>query len=179
MEQTAVQGLLSLGVGEFEIEQAAVTFDHRQAIEFALGLAIGHRSKVTPVNLALGAGLGLKAEEGGFGFRAWAHATEIVAHNRNASVEAALFKALANDHGRDLGVDFQQALDLVCEGIELGGSDDPGSLWVGIVEILFHRWATQAKASGNLANREALMGQVVNLKDGASFNHHWLLEIGE
>ena len=56
MEQAAVQGLLSLGVGEFEIEHAAVTFDHRQAIEFALGLAIGKRSKVPPVHLALGAG---------------------------------------------------------------------------------------------------------------------------
>ena len=75
MEQGAVQGLLSLGVGECEREHAAVTFDHRQALEFALGMAIGHRSKVTPVHLAWGAGWGLKAEEGGLRFRAWAHAT--------------------------------------------------------------------------------------------------------
>lgn len=103
---------------------------------------------------------------------------EIIPHNRHPSVEAALFKARANDHGRDLGVDVQQVLDVGCEGIELRGSDDPGALRVGIVEIFVHGGATQAKAHGELANREALVGHAVHLKDGASINQHRLLESG-
>ncbi len=32
-QQTTVQGLLSLGMGKFEIQQAAITFDDGQAVE--------------------------------------------------------------------------------------------------------------------------------------------------
>ena len=39
-EQNAVERLLALRVGKFEIQHAAVTFDHRQAGEFAGGIAI-------------------------------------------------------------------------------------------------------------------------------------------
>jgi hypothetical protein len=87
-----------------------------------------------------------------------AHAAEGVPDNRHPPIKAALFKALVNDHGRGLGVDFQQALDVGFEGIELTGSDDPGALWVGIVEVLFHGWPTQAQLGRDLANRKARMG---------------------
>ena len=56
MQQATVQGFLSLRMGAFEIEQAAVTCDDRQARECALAMTIGNGPKVTPVDLALGTG---------------------------------------------------------------------------------------------------------------------------
>ncbi len=93
-------------MGKFEIQQAAITFDDGQAVEFALGVAIGERAKMAPINLALHTGVGFKANEGGFGFGVGTHAAEIIPHNGQAAVEAALLKVLANDRCRDLGVDF-------------------------------------------------------------------------
>jgi hypothetical protein len=40
-EQRAVQRLLAWRVRKCELQQAAVTFDHRQAVEVAGGMAVG------------------------------------------------------------------------------------------------------------------------------------------
>jgi hypothetical protein len=46
-------------------------------------------------------------------------ASQVIAQNRDPTVEALGFKTLANDDGGDLGVDLQEPLDLIFEGIEL------------------------------------------------------------
>jgi hypothetical protein len=93
-------------MGKFEIQQAAVTFDHGQAVEFALRMTISERPKVAPVDLTLHAGFGFKADEGGLGRDTGPHTAEIVSDNRRAAVEAALLKTLAHDGSGDLGVGF-------------------------------------------------------------------------
>jgi hypothetical protein len=104
-KQNAVECLLALRVGKFEVQHAAVTFDHRQAVEFAGGIAVGQGAEVAPVDLALHARFGFEADKGRLGCGAWAHAAEIVPDNGDPAVKSMLFQALAHDHGRDLRVD--------------------------------------------------------------------------
>ena len=59
-----MQGLLPLRMGKFEGAQAAMPFDHSQAIECARGVAIGEGPTVAPVDLALVAGWSFKTDGG-------------------------------------------------------------------------------------------------------------------
>ena len=51
MEEAAVEGLLSLGVGELQVEKTAVAFQDGQAVELARCIPIGNRSEVAPIHL--------------------------------------------------------------------------------------------------------------------------------
>jgi hypothetical protein len=53
MEKAAVKGLLSLRVGELQIEQAAVALNDRQAVELALGITVDNGAEMAPIDLAL------------------------------------------------------------------------------------------------------------------------------
>ena len=119
MEEAAVQGVLPLRVGKLQIQHAAMTFNHGQAVEFALGVAIGHGAEMAPVDLALHARCGFETDDGLRFLVAPRTLVQVIPHNGDATREALFGKALANDHGRDLGVDLQQTGDLVFEGIEL------------------------------------------------------------
>ena len=63
MQEAAVQGVLPLRVGKLQIQHAAMTFDHRQAVEVACSRAIGERAEMAPVDLALDAWCGFEADE--------------------------------------------------------------------------------------------------------------------
>jgi hypothetical protein len=93
-------------------------------------------------------------------------------------LEALLLKALSYHHGRDRGVNVEQALHVVFEGIKLTGLGDQRPVRGGIVEVCVHRLSAEAKGGGDLANRESLMGQVMDVKDGASVHHRLLRGIG-
>ena len=85
-------------------------------------------------------------------------------------------KALAHDHGRDLGVDLQQTGDLVFEGIELAGRVS-GRVGLGSSRYL-HASVGDTQGPRDFAHGEALMGQAVDLEDGAFVNHDLLPESG-
>jgi len=63
VKQAAVEGLLSLGVSELQVEEAAVGLDNGHAVEFAFGIAIGDGAEVAPIDLALMSWWGFKADE--------------------------------------------------------------------------------------------------------------------
>ena len=117
IEETAVQGVLPLRVGKLQIQQTAMTFNHREAVEFALGVAIGHGAEMAPVDLALDTGCGCEADEWALLLGGWAHAGEVLPHNGNATREALLLETLTEHDRRDLGVELQQAGDRVLEGL--------------------------------------------------------------
>jgi hypothetical protein len=99
MQQAAVQRLLSLGVGKFDIEHAAMRFNHSQAVEFAGGVAVGDGAEVAPVDLTLEPGWGFEADEGLLGFGALAYVAEVIPYDGDAALEALLLKALTDHHG--------------------------------------------------------------------------------
>jgi hypothetical protein len=49
IEETSMQGILALRVGKFEVEQAAMTFNDGQTVEFASRVAIGEGTKMAPL----------------------------------------------------------------------------------------------------------------------------------
>jgi hypothetical protein len=104
VEETAVQRVLPLRVGKLQIEQAAMTFDHRQAVEFARRRAIGHRAAMAPVDLTLDARVGCKTDKRPLLCGSWTHTGEVRPHNGQATREALLGEALTQHDGRDLGV---------------------------------------------------------------------------
>src|SRR5262249_39937928 len=156
---------------KLEIQQTAMTFDHRQAVEFARRRAIGHKAEMAPVDLTLDARSGFETDKRPLLCGGWAHAGKVLPHNGQTPREALLGQALTQHDGRDLGVGLQHVGDRVLEGIKLAG---PGAAWSrggGIVEIFARRWSTDAQGLGDLPYREALMRQAVDLKDGALVNH--------
>src|SRR5256885_15493658 len=96
-----------------------MTFNHGQAVEFALGVAIGHGAEMAPVDLALLARGGFEAHDGLRLFGRAAHAAQVIPHNGDPASEALICETLAYDRGRDLGVDLEQTGNLVFEQIEL------------------------------------------------------------
>ena len=53
IEKAAVQGFLSLGVSELQVEETAVAFHDRQAVELPCCIPVGDGAEVAPINLAL------------------------------------------------------------------------------------------------------------------------------
>jgi len=53
IEKAAMEGLLSLGVRELQVEEAAVTFDNGQAVELPLRVPVCDSAEVAPIHLAL------------------------------------------------------------------------------------------------------------------------------
>src|SRR6266498_2782 len=98
-------------------------------------------------------------------------ATSSIPHDGDTAREALCFEALANDHGRGLGVDLHQTGDLIFEGIELAEASEAGSCQAGIIEVLVHRLSSDTQGPRDFANREAFVGQAVDVKDGAFVNH--------
>src|SRR5262245_27420681 len=176
LQEAAVQGLLPLRMGELQIQQAAMTFNHGQAVEFALGVAIGHGAEMAPVDLALHARGGFEAYDGLRLFGRAAHAVQVMPHNGDPTSEALRLETLAHDCGRDLGVDRQETSDLVFERIKLTGPSMQGPWRGGIVEIFTGRLSTDAQRLGDLTYREACMRQAMDLKDSALVNHGRLPE---
>ena len=88
MQETAVQGVLPLRVGKLQIEQAAMTFNHGQAVEFALGVAIGQGAEMPPVGLALHARCGFEADDGLPLFGGVSHALQVIPHNGDTTLKA-------------------------------------------------------------------------------------------
>ena len=60
---------MALRVGKLEIQQAAMTFDHRQAVELAAGMPLRDGAKMAPIGLALDPRRGFKANKGLLLFR--------------------------------------------------------------------------------------------------------------
>jgi len=152
MQEAAVQSLLPLRMGELQIQQTTMTFNHAQAVEFALGIAIGHGAEMAPVDLALHARGGFEAYDGLRLFGRAAHAVQVIPHNGDPTRKALLLETLADDRGRDLGVDLEQTGNLVYEWIEL---TEPGYQWpwgVGIGEIFAGRLPAEAQGLGDFAH---------------------------
>jgi hypothetical protein len=178
MQQAAVPCLLSLGVSQCERQHAALTCNHGQAVEFARGVAVGERAKVPPVDLALHPGWGVETEKGRRVLGTWPHAVQGISSEGDSALAALLLKALSYHHGRDRGGNVEQALHVVFEGIKLTGLGDQRPVRGGIVEVFVHRLSAEAQGGGDLANRESLMGQVMDVKDGASVNPRLLRGMG-
>ena len=104
-----------------------MTFNHGEAVEFAVGVARGHVAKMPPVGLTLRARCGCEADDGLPFFGGVSHALQVIPYDGDTALEALCCKALANDHGRGHGVDLHQTGDLVFEGIELAGAGEAGS----------------------------------------------------
>ena len=167
MQETAVQGVLPLRVSKLQIEQAAMTFNHGEAVEFTVGVAIGHGAEMPPVSLTLHARRRFEADDGLSLFGGVSHALQVIPHDGDTALKALCFKALANDHGRGLAVDLHQTGDLLFEGIELAGAGEAGARQAGSIEVLVHRPSSDTQGPRDFAHREALMSQAVDVKDGA------------
>src|SRR5436309_8697928 len=118
-----------------------MTFNHGQAVEFARSGAIGHRTEMAPVDLALDAGCGFETDERALLGDRRTHAGEVLPHNGQATHAALLGQALTQHDGRDLGIDLSHVRDRLLEGLKLTGPGTPGPWGGGIVEIFAGRWA--------------------------------------
>jgi len=150
VEKAAVEGFLSLGVGEFQVEGAAVAFEDGQAVEFPVGLPVGHGPKMAPVHLALLPGKGFKTDEGLFLFEGSANAVEIVLENGDPPRKALGGDPLKDDGRRGGGIEVQESLDLLPEGVQFAGPWDGGSLGVWVAEIFSDGFGAEMKGGGNL-----------------------------
>jgi hypothetical protein len=150
MEKAAVEGLLSLGVGEFQVEEAAVAFEDGQTVELPLGLPIGHGSQMAPVYLALLAGKGFKADEGLFLFEVPSNAVEIVLDDGDAPIKALGSDPLQDDGGRGCGIDVQESFDLFLEGVQFA-CPLYGDFFGGwVMEIFSDGFGAEMEGGGNL-----------------------------
>jgi hypothetical protein len=150
MEKAAVEGFLSLGVGEFQVEEAAVAFEDGQAVELPLGLSIGQGSKMAPVYLALFAGKGFKADEGLFLFEGSSEAMEIVLENGNPSIKALGSDPLQDDGRRGCRIEVQEPFDFLPEGGQFAGPLSGDSLGGRVLEIFSDGFGTEMEGGGNL-----------------------------
>lgn len=150
MEKTAVEGFLSLGVGELQVEKTAVAFEDDQAVELPLGLPIGQGSKMAPVYLALLAGKGFKADEGLFLFEVPPNAVQIVLDDGESPIKALGSDPLKDDGGRGCGIEVQEPLDFFLEGVQFASPLDGDSLGVGVLEIFSDGFGAEMEGGGNL-----------------------------
>jgi hypothetical protein len=150
MEKAAVEGFLSLGVGELQVEEAAVAFEDGQAVELSLGLPIGQGSKMAPVYLALLAGKRFKADEGLFLFEVSSDAMEIVLKNSDPPIKALGSDSLKDDGGRGCGIEVQEPLDFFVEGVQFACPLDGDFLGAGVLEIFSDGLVVEMEGGGNL-----------------------------
>jgi len=138
IEKAAVEGLLSLGVGELQVEKTTVAFQDRQAVEFARCIPIGDGSEVAPIHLALLPWKGFKADEGIFRFEVTSKGVQIVLEDGHASVKAQWGDPLKDHGGGGLCIDLQEPLDLLFEGVQLTRPSYGESLGIRVCEELPH-----------------------------------------
>jgi hypothetical protein len=169
-----VEGLLSLGVGEFQVEEAAVAFEDGQAVELPLGLPIGQGSKMAPVYLALLAGKGFKADEGLFLFEGPSNAMEIVLEDGNPPLKALGSDPLQDDGSRGCWIEVQEPLDFFPEGVQFAGPLPGDSLGVGVLEIFSDGFGAELEGGGNFFLGPTLVTKAVDFKDRASIEHGYL-----
>jgi hypothetical protein len=174
MEKAAVEGFLSLGVGEFQVEEAAVAFEDGQAVELPFGFPIGQGSKMAPVYLALLPGKGFKAEEGLFLLEGSSNAVEIVLEDGDSPLKA-LGSDPLKDHGRrGCGIEVQEPLDFFPEGVQFAGPLYGDFFGVGVLEIFSDGFGAKMEGGGNLFLWPTLVAKAVYLKDRASIEHGYL-----
>jgi hypothetical protein len=132
IEETAVKGFLSLGVGELQVEKTAVAFQDRQAGELARCIPIGDGSEVAPIHLALFPWKGFKADEGFSLFEVTSKGLQIVLEDGDASIKAQWSDPLKDHGGGGLCIDVQEPLDLLFERVQLAwlSYGDPLGIWV-------------------------------------------------
>jgi hypothetical protein len=162
LEKAAVQGVLPLRVGKFEIQQAAMTCNHRETVEFSSRVALGDGAEMAPVGLALHPWRRFEADDGWLGWGGVSNTAHVIAQNGDTTVEAQGFKTLANDHRRDRGIDLQETVDLVFERIEFTRAAHLEPFDVGIMEIFMHTLSVDAQGDGNATHREPFVGPVVH-----------------
>jgi len=138
MEKAAVKGLLSLGVGELQVEKTAVAFQDGQAVELARCIPIGNRSEVAPIHLALLPWRRLKADEGLFLFQVASKGVQIVFEDGHSSIKAQWSDPLKNHGGGGLCVDVQEPLDLLFERVQLARPSYGEPLGIRVCEELSH-----------------------------------------
>lgn len=119
IEKAAVEGFLSLAVCELQVENTAVAFQDRQAVEFALCIPIGDGSEVTPIHLALLPRQRLETDEGLSLLEGTSKRTQIVLEDGDASVKAQGGNALKDDGSGGLCVDLKKPADFFPEGVQL------------------------------------------------------------
>jgi hypothetical protein len=169
IKQAAMQGFLALGMRELEIEHAAVTLDDCQAVKLARGVAVMETAEMAPVHLALFAGSRFETDEGpGL---ALAGRAQISPQDGEPAGKSLGGQPLLDHRGRDMGIDVQEAVDLVLEGAEFAWSCEGRSSGAGVAQVVGDSAAVMAELFGDFADREALVGQAVDLEDGSLFNH--------
>jgi hypothetical protein len=168
-QQAAMQGFLALRMGELEIEHAAVTLDDCQAVKLALGVAVIETAEVAPVHLALFAGSRFETDAGPD--LALAGLAQISPQDGEFAGKSLGNQPLLDHRGRGMGIDVQEAADLVLEGIGFAWPCEGRSFGLGVAQVIGDGAAVKAELFGDFANREAFIGQAVNLEDGSLFNH--------
>jgi len=149
IEKAAVEGLLSLGVGELQVKKAAVAFQDGQAVELARCIPIDNRSEVAPIDLALLPWGRLKADEGFFVFEVASKGVQIVFEDGHPSIKAQWSDPLKDHRGGGLCVDLQEPLDFFFERVQLAGSCYGGSLGVRVYEELCHGFWIEMEGIGD------------------------------
>jgi hypothetical protein len=119
VEKATVEGFLSLGVSELQVEQTAVAFQDCQTVELALCIPVSDGSEVAPINLALLPWQRLKTDEGFFLSEVASKGAQIVLEDRNAALKAQWGNPLKNDGGGGLCIDLKKPVDFFLEGVQL------------------------------------------------------------
>jgi len=174
IEKATMQSFLPLGVSKLQIEQSAMAFGDGHAVELAFGVAIGEGAEVAPIDLALGAGRGFKADEGFSVFGLSSDLTQIISQDGDFSLESHWGYALKDNDGRSLLIDLKESVDLFPEGIQEAGPLDGGFFGVWVMEVLGHRFTAEMEIFCDLSKGKSFILQAVDFEDGALVNHDFL-----
>jgi hypothetical protein len=138
IEKAAVEGLLSLGMGELQVEKTAVAFQDGETVELAYSISIGNGSEVTPIDLTLLPWRRLKTDEGLFVFEVASKGVQVVLEDGDASVKAQWSEPLKDYSGRGLCVDGKEPVDLFSERVQLARPPDGRFLGIRVYQELSH-----------------------------------------
>lgn len=166
-----MQGFLPLGVCELEVEHAAVGLDHGQAVEFAHSVAIGKRTKVSPIDLDLLTRSRLEAYEGPSLLCVGTYGAQVVLEDGVAAVKAEREKSLANHFRAGPGVHFEQAGYFSLERIQFALPLEGGFPANGHSEILCHAIAADGEFFGNPSDGLSFIAEPVDFKYGSLIDH--------
>ena len=171
IEKTAMKGLLTLGMGELEVKQAAVALDNSHAVELPFGFAVFQSPEVSPINLKLLSRAGFKADERTSVLMLLTDLLQVLIQNGLATVEAERDQMLTNHLAADRGIHIEHPGDFILERVKLAGSLYDGFARVGIFEILDDGLSSDPEVSGNGSEGQPQPFHTVDFKDGLLLDH--------
>jgi len=171
IEKTAMKGLLTLGMGELEVKQAAVALDNGHAVELPFGFAVFQSAEVSPVNLKLLSRAGFKADERTSVLMLLTDRLQVLVQNGLAALKAERSKALTNHLAADRGIHIEHPADFLFERVNLAGSLYGGFARVGILKIFEDGLSSDLKVSGDGSQGEPQPFHAMDFEDGPLLDH--------